>query len=108
MAILKPAPEFGEFLDRLEPLGRVRRHCPFAVEQHVGVGPVLLPADAAAQLVQVRQAIVVRLVDEDGVGVGNVQAAFDDRRRDQDVRLLAHECRASLAPVRARPSGRGR
>ena len=48
-------------------------------------------ADAAAQLVQVGQAVVVGLVDEDGVGVGDVQAALDDRRRHQDVGFAADE-----------------
>ena len=52
---------------------------------------MLVPPDAAAKLVQVGQAVAVGLVDEDRVGVGNVEAAFDDRRRQQDVGLAADE-----------------
>ena len=52
---------------------------------------MLVAADAAAQLVQVGQAVAVGLVDEDRVGVGNVQAAFDDRRGQQQVELVGDE-----------------
>ena len=52
---------------------------------------MLVPPHAAAQLVQVGQAVAVGVVDEDRVGVGNVEAAFDDRRRQQDIGLAAHE-----------------
>ncbi len=52
---------------------------------------MLVPADAAAQLVQIGQAVLIGIVDEDGVGVGNVQAAFDDRRGQQDVELVLDE-----------------
>ena len=34
--------------------------------------------DAAAQLVEIGQAEAVGAVDDDGVGVGDVDAAFDD------------------------------
>ncbi len=50
---------------------------------------MLVAADPAAELVQVGQAVLVGLVDEDRVDVGDVQAALDDRRRDQDVELAA-------------------
>ena len=61
---------------------------------------MLVPADPAAELVQVGQAVVVGLVDEDGVGVGDVQAALDDRRRHQDVGLAGGRTRASPLPAR--------
>ena len=62
---LEARAEFGELLDRLEPLGGDWVDGAVAVEQQVGVGAVLESADAAAQLMQVGQAIVVGLVDED-------------------------------------------
>ena len=61
------------------------------LEQQVGVRPVLVPADPAAKLVQVGQAVLVGLVDEDRVDVGDIQAALDDRRGDQDVELPLDE-----------------
>ena len=90
-AILKPAPSCGELLDRLEPLDRVGRDRLVGFEQQVGVGAVLVAADPAAKLVQVGQAVLVGLVDEDRVDVGDVQAALDDRRGDQDVVLPPDE-----------------
>ncbi len=52
---------------------------------------MLVPPHSAAKLVQFAQAESVGVVDEDRVGIGNIQAAFDDRRADQDVRLVADE-----------------
>src|SRR5262245_47334885 len=68
-----------ELLNRLEAGRRLRGNEFVIVQEQVGVGPVLVPSDAAAQLVQICQAVVVGLVDENGVGVGNIQSAFDDR-----------------------------
>ena len=43
-------------------------------------------ADTAAELVEIGQAVMIRLVDEDRVGVGDVEPALDDRRRQEDLR----------------------
>ena len=83
--------ELGEALQGLEPaagvvgeLGR-RRH------QQVAVGALLRPADAAAQLVELGQAEGVGAGDEHRVGPRDVEAALDDRGRDQDVALAVDE-----------------
>ena len=60
---------------------------PFAGQQ-VGVGLVVAAADAAAQLVQLGQAKFVGAVDRDGVGVGDVDAGFDDGRAQQHIEAL--------------------
>ena len=52
---------------------------------------MLVAAHAAAELVQVGQPVAVGLVDEDRVGVGDVQAALDDRGAQQHVELAPHE-----------------
>ena len=52
---------------------------------------MLVAADAAAQLVQVGQAVAIGLVDEHRVGVGDVEPAFDDRRGQQNVEPLGDE-----------------
>ena len=88
---LEPGPEFGELLDRLEPPLRRRGDHLQRVDDQVRVGPVLLPPDPAAELVQVGQPVGVRVVDEDGVRVRDVQPALDDRRRHQHVRLAVEE-----------------
>jgi transcription-repair coupling factor (superfamily II helicase) len=43
----------AEFLDRPQPTSRVGRHMFVRLDQQVAVGPMLIPADAAAQLVEV-------------------------------------------------------
>ena len=53
--------------------------------QEVRVGALAAAADPAAQLVQLGQAVHVGPVDDQGVGVRDVQAGLDDRGRDQDV-----------------------
>jgi len=57
---------------------------------------MLKSTHAAAQLVKIGQAVVVGLVDENRVGVGDVQAALDDRRRHQHIDLAAHELQHRL------------
>ncbi len=69
---------------------------------------MLVAAHAAAELVQVGQAVAVGLVDEDRVGVGNVQPALDDRRGQQHVELVVDEIEHHLFQLAARASGRGR
>jgi hypothetical protein len=79
-----------------------RRRRAFAVprQQQVGVGLVLAAAHAPAQLVQVRHAEPVGLVDQDRVGVGDVHAAFDDRRAQQHVELArTKRCITDPAPA---------
>ena len=60
---------------------------------------MLVAAHAAAELVQVGQAVVVGLVDEDRVGVGDVEPALDDRRGHQQVGLAGRRSRASPLPA---------
>src|SRR5262245_55909655 len=50
---------------------------------------MFITAHPSSELMQVGQAIIFRLVDEDGVDVGNVQAAFDNRGRHQNVGFAA-------------------
>ena len=62
-----------------------------ARQKDVGVGLVLVAADAAAELVEIAQAEPVGAVDDDGVGVGNIEAALDDRGADEHVDLAFDE-----------------
>jgi hypothetical protein len=52
---------------------------------------VVAATDAAAQLVQLRQAEAVGAVDEDGVGGGDVDAGLDDGGAQQQVGALLGE-----------------
>src|SRR5579884_2225293 len=93
---LETSPQLGELFNRLEPASGRRRDAALTVEQQIGIGPVLVTTDSSPQLVQIRQAVLIRLVDEDRVDVGDVQAALDDRGRHQDVALLADEAEHRL------------
>ena len=108
MAILKPAPSSLIFLDGLEAFGGMGVMGLSGGEEQVAVGAVLVAADAAAKLVQVGQAEAVGLVDEDRVGVGDVEAALDDRGGDEEVGLVADEVEHHLFEFVLVPSGRGR
>ena len=61
------------------------------VVQEVRVRALAAAADAAAQLVQLREAVLVGAVDDDRVRVGDVEAGLDDRRRDEHVELALPE-----------------
>ena len=83
--------EFGVFLDGLEPLCGDRRDRPIFRQEHIGIRAVLVPPDAAAKLVQFGKAEAVGVVDDDGIGVGDIEAGFDDGRADQHIDPALHE-----------------
>lgn len=53
----------------------------------ISIGVARGTADTAADLVQLRQTHVVRVFDDEGVRVRDVDAGFDDGRADEDVYL---------------------
>ena len=65
-----------------------------AREHEVGVGLVLRAAHAAAKLVEIGEAEAVGAVDDDRIGVGDIEAALDDRRGDEDVGFAARRTAA--------------
>ncbi len=83
--------EFVHRGDGVQPLLRIRRDRAPVGDGQVGVGAVVAAADAAAQLVQLGQAELVGAVDDDGVGVGDVDPGFDDGRAQQHVEALLVE-----------------
>ncbi len=88
---LEARPELGELFNRLEATAGIRRDGAIAVEHEVGIGAMFITANPAAKLMQIGQAIIIRLIDKNGVGVGNIEAAFDDRGRHQNIDLAADE-----------------
>src|SRR5207342_2996633 len=64
------------------PAPRLSRSC---------VGTVMRAADATAQLVQLGEPELVGAVDDDRIGVGDVDARLDDRRAEQHVEALLVE-----------------
>ena len=85
-----------------------RRHRAARRDEEVGVGALPAAADAAADLVELRQAEVVGAVHDDGVGGGDVEPALDDRGGEQHVELARDEAAHHLLELAPRPSARGR
>src|SRR5690606_35893436 len=56
-----------------------------------GEGAVIGASNTTAQLIQIGEAEAVGAIDDNGVGVGNVDAAFDDGGSDQNVEFVANE-----------------
>ncbi len=75
----------GVLGNRFEPgLGVGRQRAPGGMEE-VGIGAAGGTADAPAQLVELRQTKLLCPVDNERVGVGEVETALDDRRAEQYV-----------------------
>ena len=60
-------------------------------DEQVRIGAAIGAADAAAELVELAEAVAVGAVDEHGVGERDVEAVFDDGGGDQHVVLVVHE-----------------
>ena len=61
------------------------------VGEQIRISLMVRAADAAAQLMQLRQAKFVRTIDDDGVGMRVVNAGFDNCGAQQDVVFLLGE-----------------
>lgn len=83
--------EFGVLFDGGDAFSGVSGGEGVPREEEVGVGAVACTAYAASELVEVGEAEAVGAVDDDGVGVGDVDAAFDDGGGEEDVRFSAYE-----------------
>uniref|UniRef100_A0A914Y2J3 Uncharacterized protein n=1 Tax=Panagrolaimus superbus TaxID=310955 RepID=A0A914Y2J3_9BILA len=88
--------EFVHRRDRFQALLRIRGDGTAVGRHQVGVGAVVRTTDAATQLVQLGQAEAVGAVDDDGVGVGDVDARLDDRGS-----TAGHHARARAGRLRA-------
>ena len=88
---LEAGAEVAEFLERREPAARNVGEFILRRDQQIGVGAAIGAAHAAAQLIELAQAMAVGAIDEDGVGEGNVEAVLDDRGRHQHIVFVAHE-----------------
>ncbi len=63
----------------------------FRRNEKIGVGALAGAADAAAELIEFREAEAVGAIDEDGVGARNVEAVFHDGSGDEDVGFIANK-----------------
>jgi hypothetical protein len=86
MAMRKPAPSSSLLsMIAFQPAPRVVAERVVLVVEQIAVAALRAAPDAPAQLVQLRQPEMVGAVDDDRVGVGDVQPVLDDRGGDQHV-----------------------
>ena len=88
---LEPGAELGELTDRLQPLVRLLGEHAVGRVQEVRVRALTAAADAAAQLVELREAEQVGTVDDERVHRRHVDAALDDRGAHEHVELVLPE-----------------
>ena len=102
---LEAGAELGVLADGGEtPLRDVRQFLA-AVEREVGGGAAGGAADAATDLVQLREAEAVGVLDDQRVDVRDVDARLDDRRADEDVDLACRSAPRSRVRASSRRSG---
>ena len=82
---LEAGAERIERLQHLQPLLRLRRDRAVGGRREQRIGARLGAPDAAAQLIELREAEHIGAPDDQRIGGGNVEAGFDDRRREQNV-----------------------
>ena len=90
-AILKPAPRSENSLSAARRRRAISVSSCSGGNEQIRIGAAVGAAHAAAQLVELAEAVAVGAVDEDGVGERNVEAVFDDGGGHQHVVLVVHE-----------------
>src|SRR5690348_13932407 len=88
---LEASAQVAVFLDRFQSLGGNGSDRPIRRQEKIAIRAMLPATDAAAKLVKFAEAKSIGTVDNDRVGVGDIQTALDDRRANQHVRLVADE-----------------
>ena len=87
------AAQHGVLLDGADPFPGVGEQTGVARQQQVGIRLMLVTANASAQLIKVAQTETVGAIDDQGVRVRNIEAAFDDRRGQQHIGIAVDEFR---------------
>ena len=82
---LKARAQIGTAPDGGQPFPGVAAEKRVPGDQHVGVGLIFPASHPPPELMELPQPETVRPFDDDGVGVGHVEAGFDDGAADQTV-----------------------
>ena len=85
------AAEGGVLADGIETLAGIASGDGIAGEEKEGVSLAIGTSDATTELIEVGETKAVGAVNEDGVGVGDVDAALDDGRSEENVGLSFDE-----------------
>ena len=78
-------------LDGVDPLARRAHRHHLAWEKEVSISLVLGAPDPAAQLIEIGQPKAIGAIDDDGVGIRNIESALDDRGAYEDVDFSRHK-----------------
>jgi hypothetical protein len=87
----KTRAERAVLFDGADSLARCADCHHLAWKEKIGVCLVLGSTDPSAQLIQVGQTKLIRAIDDDGVCVGDIEAAFDDRSANEHVGFATNE-----------------
>ena len=85
------APQIVEFLQHPQALLCILRYDMFTWNEEVRVRPMMRAPHSTAELIELGKAERVGAVDDDRVGVGDVEARFDDRGAHKYVCFLCDE-----------------
>ena len=80
-------------LDRADPFARGANCHHLTRKKEICIRFVLGPSDASAQLIEIGETKSVCTIDDDGIGVRNIEPALDDRRANEYVDVPADESR---------------
>src|SRR5436190_2550907 len=84
----KPGAQFAEFPDRRKPATRDWGQSLIRRNQKVCVSTPVRSSNPAAQLIELRKAITICSVDDQSICERDIQAIFDNRRRDENIELV--------------------
>ena len=79
--------------DGADPFARGADCHHFKRKKQIGVCLVLGSTDPSAQLIQIREAKLIRSIDDDRVGIRNIEATFNDRGANKHVGFAGYESR---------------
>src|SRR5690606_28420974 len=87
------AAEAGILFNGADSLAGVHKETGVARQQEVGIRLVLVTAHAAAKLVKLTESKAVGAINDDGVGVRDIEPAFDDGGGEKNIGLTIHKLR---------------
>ena len=83
--------QVAKFLERGQAFARDFAELRVGRDQQIRVRPAIGPSHAPAQLIQLRQAVALGVLDNHGVGERNIQAVFGDGGAHKHVEIVLHE-----------------
>ena len=67
-----------------------------SIDEQIAVGLVSVSADASAELMEFGQTVAIGIIDEDGIGVGDIESALDDRGCEENISAMLDKIQHDL------------